>query len=150
MNLIPSSFSPNKLIFFCLVALIATMTGCVNYIGINSQKKIAPPSQFPSNKSLPQQNGHWPSTHWAEQFGDPQLVLLINEALANNPSLQVAQARIVQARALAENKRSAFFPNVNLYTQAARGRLSATLFPPSSAAEAGIPSVCFFPGSLMK
>ena len=108
-----------------------TLGGCVNYIGIKSSKKIAKPSQYPINKSTPKQNGHWPTTNWAKQFGDPQLVSLINEALANNPSLQAAQARVVQARALAKSKQSGLFPTANLQSQVARGRLSETLFPPS-------------------
>ncbi len=93
--------------------LLANLASCVNYIGINSNKKIAPPDRFQTTKSLPQQNGHWPTQDWAKQFGDPQLVALVNEALANNPSLEAAKARIKKARALAEQSASALYPQSN-------------------------------------
>lgn len=99
-------------------------------MGIKSNKKIAPPARFQTKKSIPNQRGHWPTTSWAKQFGDPQLVLLIDEALQNNPSIDVAKARIIQAKALADQRASVFLPTANFTTQVARGRLSATLFPP--------------------
>ncbi|MFI4962745.1 MAG: efflux transporter outer membrane subunit [Legionellales bacterium] len=127
----PNSPSTHTVVVCLLFASILTLGGCVNDFGIKSSSTIAKPSHFPTNKSLPKQKGHWPTTNWAKQFGDPQLESLINEALADNPSLHVAKARLTQARALAENKRSAFFPAITLQSQADRGRLSATLFPPS-------------------
>lgn len=113
-----------------LPALVTSLPGCVNYLGVHSNKKIAVPAQFQTRNSIPRQNGHWPTTSWAEQFGDPQLTFLINEALANNPDLQAAKARIEQARALADSQSTAFLPTVNVASQVARGRLSANLFPP--------------------
>ncbi len=111
-------------------ASVVNLVGCVNYMGIKSNKKIAPPARFQTKKSIPNQRGHWPTTSWAKQFGDPQLVLLIDEALQNNPSIDVAKARIIQAKALADQRASVFLPTANFTTQVARGRLSATLFPP--------------------
>ncbi len=119
-----------SLFIICFLAVVATLSGCVNYIGIRSHKKIAHPNHFQTQKSIPKQNGHWPTTDWAKQFGDPQLPFLINEALANNPSLQVAQARIVQAQALVGNRAAAFFPSINFNSQAARTRISANILPP--------------------
>lgn len=133
MKIARNDLFPKKYDFFIICMIVSTLTplsGCVNYMGIHSQKKIAQPSQFPTPKSIPKQNGHWPTTNWAKEFGDPQLILLINEALSKNPSLQVAQARVVQARALVESKQSALLPTANLQSQVARGRLSKTLFPP--------------------
>ncbi|KTD35983.1 outer membrane efflux protein [Legionella nautarum] len=107
------------------------LAGCVNYIGINSNKKIAPPSQFQTSKSLPQQNGCWPTENWAKQFGDPQLVALINEALANNPSLETALARIQQARAVAEQNASTLYPQGKFSGAVTRTRVSShELIPP--------------------
>ncbi|MCL9682488.1 efflux transporter outer membrane subunit [Legionella maioricensis] len=126
----PCANKYNLFIICFLLAGIAILSGCANYIGIRSHKKIAHPAQFQTQKSIPKQNGHWPTTNWAKQFGDPQLVFLINEALANNPSLQVAQARIVQAQALADSRAAAFFPTINLSSQVARTRISANVLPP--------------------
>ncbi len=79
------------------VAALA-LAGCANYIGIKSDKQIAPVSQFESAQSLPAQGGQWPALDWASQFGDPQLPKLIDEALQGNPSIAQAQARIAKRR----------------------------------------------------
>lgn len=113
------------LVVSILPTFFASLVGCVNYIGINSNKKIAPPNQFQTTKSLPQQHGKWPDADWAKQFGDPQLEALIAEALANNPNLEVAKARIVQARAMVDKNESALYPNVGLLDAVDRVRLSS-------------------------
>lgn len=41
----------------------------------------------------------FPDTHWWRQLGDPALDALIDRALADQPSLQVARARLARARA---------------------------------------------------
>lgn len=118
-----------KTIFASL--LLVALAGCVNYIGINSNKKIAPPSRFQTSKSLPHQNGCWPTESWAKQFGDPQLVALVNEALANNPSLEAALARIQQARAVAQQNASTFYPQGKFSGAVTRTRVSThELLPP--------------------
>jgi NodT family efflux transporter outer membrane factor (OMF) lipoprotein len=107
------------------------LVSCVNSLGIGSNKIIANPSRFQTSKSLPKQQGHWPSCHWAMQFGDPQLVDLINEALANNPTIEVAKARVAQACALTESKAAVLLPNINWNGRLQRGRLPSTVLPPA-------------------
>ena len=91
------------------VAALA-LAGCANYIGIKSDKQIAPASQFESAQSLPAQGGQWPTLDWASQFGDPQLPKLIDEALQGNPSIAQAQARIAKASSYIESSRSNLMP----------------------------------------
>lgn len=107
------------------------LNGCVNYAGIRSNKRIAAPARFQTGKSLPRQNGHWPDSNWAAQFGDPQLPALIQEALANNPNLQVAQAHVAQSRALVAGRTAALNPNVSWQGTFTEERLSGnSYFPP--------------------
>jgi NodT family efflux transporter outer membrane factor (OMF) lipoprotein len=119
------------LIVCFLLITFATLISCVNYLGISSNKIIANPSRFQTNKSLPKQHGHWPSCDWAMQFGDPQLFDLIIEALANNPNIEVARARVAQACAISEGKAAALLPNIAWNGQLARGRLPSTVLPPA-------------------
>jgi outer membrane protein TolC len=84
--------------------------GLRRYIGIKSDKQIAPASQFESAQSLPAQGGQWPTLDWASQFGDPQLPKLIDEALQGNPSIAQAQARIAKASSYIESSRSNLMP----------------------------------------
>lgn len=118
------------LLVYFLFATFFALTGCVNYLGINSNKKITRPSQLQTSKSLPDRKGHWPTHHWASQFGDPQLVALINEAIANNPTLEAARARVVQARALVDSRGADLWPTIGWEGRVIRGRLSANLVPP--------------------
>jgi NodT family efflux transporter outer membrane factor (OMF) lipoprotein len=126
------SSTTSKLFALCLlITLFMSITGCVNYIGIGTNKKIAESSQFQTQKSLPEQQGHWPTINWPKQFGDPQLTLLIDEALVNNPSLQAAEARIAQAQAMADEKLAALYPSIDGHAYIDRVRISSRNLPSS-------------------
>lgn len=65
--------------------------------------------------------GHWQSRgaaagavedRWLASFNDPTLAALVAEALANNPDLQVAAARVEQAAAYVEGAESDLLPQV--------------------------------------
>jgi NodT family efflux transporter outer membrane factor (OMF) lipoprotein len=58
---------------------------------------------------------------WWRHFGDPTLDALITEAIANNKSLQIAVARIEEARANRGIARSRLFPEVTGGASAQRG-----------------------------
>lgn len=66
-------------------------------------------------------NGAWPGADWVRQFNDPQLVALTAEALANNPDIQGARARIVAAQAQAEAAHGAALPSATGLFSANRG-----------------------------
>ena len=88
------------------------LAGCVNFAGIKSDKQIAPPTSFETKESLPAEGGQWPAMDWASQFGDSQLPKLIDEALAGNPTIEQARARIEKASSSVGNAHSALYPNV--------------------------------------
>ena len=52
--------------------------------------------------------------NWLASFGDPQLDLLVAEALANNPDLRVASARVEQAAQYVEMSKAALRPSISL------------------------------------
>jgi NodT family efflux transporter outer membrane factor (OMF) lipoprotein len=66
-------------------------------------------------------SGGWPGADWVRQFRDPQLVALTAEALANNPDLQGARARIAAAEAQAEAAHGAALPSATALFSANRG-----------------------------
>src|SRR4051812_27460733 len=53
----------------------------------------------------------WPRDDWWRTFGDPQLDSLMAEVLAGSPSLQIAQARLQQAQAVATSAAAPRLPN---------------------------------------
>ncbi len=113
------------------VAVALVVTGCANYSGISSDKQISTPDQYEATQSIPGQGGQWPKLDWANQFGDPQLPKLIDEALDDNPSIVQAQARLAKASSYIETSRSALYPKVNGSYSWTRELYSANaLFPP--------------------
>ncbi|SAL82781.1 RND efflux system outer membrane lipoprotein [Caballeronia arvi] len=113
------------------VIAVFAMAGCANYSGISSDKQITSPDNFEATQSVPAQGGQWPTLDWAKQFGDPQLPQLIDEALADSPSIAQAQARIAKASSYIESSRSALYPKVTGSYSWTRELYSANaLFPP--------------------
>jgi NodT family efflux transporter outer membrane factor (OMF) lipoprotein len=98
----------------CASALLAAMLlgGCANFKGIGSAAKLESPDQLASGATLPGQGGRWPAQDWATTIGGKPLQDLIDEALAGNPGLQVAAARVNGARAMAEGAKAASSPTV--------------------------------------
>jgi NodT family efflux transporter outer membrane factor (OMF) lipoprotein len=68
--------------------------------------------------------GTAPQDRWWTALGDPVLDELVDRALAGNPDLATAEARVQQARALARVARAAFYPSANLDAQVSRDKLS--------------------------
>ena len=114
-------------------ALIATgMTGCADMSG------IAPVAAVRSAESLGLVTVSAPAAlpaavdaQWWRAFGDDQLNGLVTEALANNPSLKVAQARLARAQSAVDVTRAADLPQVSVQVDITRQRYTETgLVPP--------------------
>ncbi|HEY8024649.1 MAG TPA: efflux transporter outer membrane subunit [Burkholderiaceae bacterium] len=88
-------------------AAVVLLGGCANFKGIESSARLASPSQFSTGQTLPGQGGQWPAQDWATAIGGKPLQDLIDEAVAANPGLQVAAARVNGARAVAEGAKAA-------------------------------------------
>lgn len=70
---------------------------------------VMPPAMW--RTALP---GSAPVTaNWWEAFGDPELTRLVTAALANNPDIAVAVARVAEARATERVARAARFPTLD-------------------------------------
>jgi multidrug efflux system outer membrane protein len=63
---------------------------------------------------------------WWIRFGDSTLDALITEALGNNKTLQIARARVEEARAGRNQTRARLFPEINVVAGARRNNLGYT------------------------
>ncbi len=106
--------------------LVAMLSACVNYAGIHSDQKMAQPQQFQTTQSLPPESGHWPAADWADQFGDAQLKVLLDEALKDSPTIAQARARIAGAQAYTETAKASTMPHVDADYSLKREQLSGT------------------------
>ena len=100
--------------------LLLALTGCA--MGPDYQ---APEAQAPANwQAVPTavtvSSEHPALTQWWQSFQDPLLDSLMQKALADNPDLKIAMARIEQARAERKGTRAELFPKVNAVVGAQR------------------------------
>ncbi|MBS0393048.1 MAG: efflux transporter outer membrane subunit [Proteobacteria bacterium] len=65
-----------------------------------------------------------PPDEWWRELGDPLLDALVAEAIAGNPDLATAEARVQQARALARVAGASFYPAANADARVSRDKLS--------------------------
>jgi len=121
-------------------ALIASMgaallaAGCASFDGLAPRAARTDAASLAAGKSLSGADlspAHWPAANWWQRFGDPQLDTLIDEALAGNPGISGARARIDRAAALAASYGAALAPQANAGATITRQRYSANgIFPP--------------------
>jgi NodT family efflux transporter outer membrane factor (OMF) lipoprotein len=71
----------------------------------------------------------FPDRNWWEHFNDENLTRYIEQALRANLNLQVAQQRVLEARAYAQQTRGVEMPQLYFQPSFSRSRGSATAFP---------------------
>jgi NodT family efflux transporter outer membrane factor (OMF) lipoprotein len=98
--------------FLAVSAAALLLSSCANFSGIGSAAQMRTPVDYAAGASLPAEGGQWPDHSWAAGIGGAPLQALIDEALASNPGLQVAAARVAAAQAMAEAAGAAARPSV--------------------------------------
>jgi NodT family efflux transporter outer membrane factor (OMF) lipoprotein len=78
-----------------------------------------------------EKNAPAPAADWWKSFGDSQLDQLVGQALADNPSLQAAAARVVKAQSAVGIARADDWPQLNAELDAQRLQFQKTyIYPP--------------------
>lgn len=73
----------------------------------------------------------WPSGRWWTRYGDSQLNLLVEQALAGNPSMDAARARLNMADAAVRGAQAVRLPRADASSSITRERFSANyIYPP--------------------
>ncbi|HOI67705.1 MAG TPA: TolC family protein, partial [Thiomonas arsenitoxydans] len=106
--------------------LAAPLLAALLLAGCASTEGIAPTAQLtrPQQLGLQPVQTAFPKTDWWADFHDPELDRLIATALTDNPSLQVAQARLEQARAQVQGAGSALKPKLGAAVSSTRQQFS--------------------------
>jgi NodT family efflux transporter outer membrane factor (OMF) lipoprotein len=118
------------------LALLAAMliAGCADMSGLASHASLRDADSVAASRSLattPLSPAAWPTSDWWKVFEDPQLDRLMNEALADSPTLKVAAARTRKALAFADGAKSTLYPQVNGNLAISEQRFSEHgLYPP--------------------
>ena len=107
------------------------LSACASYSGIEPAAHLQQPADYAAAETLPGQHGQWPDVAWARELGGEQLQSLVDEAIAGNPNLQVAAARVAAAKAAAQVAGANGDPVVSADFNAMRQRYSESgLVPP--------------------
>jgi multidrug efflux system outer membrane protein len=115
-----------------VVLALGVLSGCA--VGPNYQQPpVTAPDVYYQVQGPPAPAASLADQPWWEVFQDPVLVQLIDEALRSGYDVQLAAARVEEARARAGIARSEFFPSINYGGGWSRGRNSAEVFPYSKA-----------------
>ena len=107
-------------------ALMAACAGVVLAGCLDHPAYQRPPLPLPQNWSAGQPAGAPAADNWWEEFGDPRLLQLLDQAMANSPDLQIATDRVLIARDGLKGARSHEYPSLSInglppdpvYTQA--------------------------------
>jgi len=115
-----------------LLALLAG--GCASFKGLAPKSVRTDAASLAAGRTLAATKlspADWPTTAWWQRFGDAQLDALIAEALAGNPGIAGARARIDRATALAASSGAALAPQASAGADVTRQHFSANgIFPP--------------------
>lgn len=106
------------------LAIGSIIAGCASTHGIAPQDQALNPARIASGTAIAAaaHDADWPSDQWWRALGDAQLDHLIDTALADSPSLAIAQARVRLAAAMAGVSAAALSPQLRLDASIARER----------------------------
>lgn len=106
--------------------LLALLAGCASSRGIDPHASLATPAALGATGTLP-----YPATDWWTSYNDPKLNELIATALAGNPTIRTAQARLERAQANEELAGAARQPQLSASADTSRQKLSQNyIYPP--------------------
>jgi NodT family efflux transporter outer membrane factor (OMF) lipoprotein len=123
---IPSRF----LLLPPLLAALLALGGCVSSSD-KAQGVAIEPARLGLDESAADARTDWPAAQWWKAFGDPQLDALIDRALADSPSMDIAGARVRLAQQAAIAARAIDEPSVALNAQVNRQRYSENYIYPA-------------------
>lgn len=125
----PSGYALTSLTAFAAIAMAATLmlAGCATPGNVHTQStELQPAAVGLSGAATPAIPDAW----W-QSFQDPQLDALVQRALAGNPSLKLAAARVQKAQAAVSGVQAADQPQVGAGFDATRQRFTKNgLYPP--------------------
>ncbi|MFZ0483215.1 MAG: efflux transporter outer membrane subunit [Desulfobacterales bacterium] len=91
-----------------LTIILLLVTSCAPF---KPQERQSPEGELPRSFSLYTAESE-PEVRWWEEFNDPDLNVLVKEALSDNLTLKEIWSRLVQARALAVQAGAALYPDL--------------------------------------
>lgn len=108
------------------------MAGCAQIPALDALAIFKPATSYETRQSFAAANADWPTERWWDEYADPQLDRLIEEALQASPDMLAAAARLRSAEALAGVAGSTLSPQVSANMSASSQRLSYNYLTPQA------------------
>jgi NodT family efflux transporter outer membrane factor (OMF) lipoprotein len=96
-----------------LTASALVLSACASVPKLGPKAVEQPASAYATTQSFAAPAGEWASDRWWDAYGDAQLSKLIDEAIANSPTLAQARARLETADARVMQSRAAELPTLS-------------------------------------
>lgn len=96
----------------CLACTLA-LTGCTSMSNLGPMLEPKPLDRYELSRSFEAIASEWPTDTWWKQYDDPQLNSIMQEALAQAPSLAAAAARVRLAEATVRQSGSSLLPQIS-------------------------------------
>lgn len=126
----PLSRSLSRLQHVLLLAGVLSLAACANFSGIEPHAQPLTPEQLNLQGGTTAARAEVNAAWW-ESFGDAQLNRLVADALANSPSLRVAQSRIERVQAAQDALRGTDSPQIGAGADLTRQLFTAKgIYPP--------------------
>lgn len=112
---------------YILLLGCALLSACAPLPDPAAQPELKTAAHYASPQRLQEatsQPGAWPADPWWQDYADPQLSQLIQEALRDAPDLAAAQARLQQARATAQQAGAPLLPELSAQGSAGLQKVS--------------------------
>lgn len=111
------------LVAFCFSAAVG---GCVNSGGIKPKSHLMEASSLDPGTTTREafKDVPWPNGRWWQQWQDPQLDLLVEEAISHQPTLRMAQARVDLAQAKARIAGASLVPELDAQAEFSKQRFA--------------------------
>ncbi len=121
------------------VVLVVTFSlgGCAILPSPDQLARVKPVSDFQTVVSFSAPLCDWPSERWWQAYGDPQLNLLVDEALRDSPDIAAASARLRRATAFSTISYAALMPHVSANASVMEQKLSYNHLLPRNATPDG-------------
>jgi multidrug efflux system outer membrane protein len=133
-----SKFFTRAWLCFAALGLLAMMTNCA--VGPNYKRpKTGIPEVYRGETGL--STNSLAELPWWQVFKDDSLQELVRTALTNNYDLRIAVARVEQARAIADETRAEFFPQIGYEGAVGRGKNAVNGVPSGTGKTASFSSV---------
>lgn len=100
----------------CVIALSLTIAGCADQGGIKPQAQVRSSASLDVGQAIRQTGAEagWPQRAWWQVYRDPQLDGLVTRAVAGNPGMAIAAARVRQAQGMAVAAHAGELPSAQL------------------------------------